>query len=262
MKPIIFSTPMVQAILNGKKTQTRRIIKPHNKVVAKQRKFKQGDGLWVHGYNDEHIAKKEAYGSIKDYSVSSLWMKIERYIEQYAPYKPGDTIWVRETWCYLYDLDGNDQIIESTGKVYYAADNPEFPYNEFLRDDGTKKDYPAWNPSIHMPRTAARLFLRVTDVQIERLQDISNEDIRSEGITINQYGIADMEKWLETTSTITEKSILSPDAPITENSGWWRVWFRQLWDGINGTRDNGVYASDKNPFVWVITFERIEQPLE
>lgn len=224
-KPIFFGTPMVQAILGDRKTQTRRVMKPQP--------FDVPENAYFDTYNH-------------DYSAFTLWTKDHRMClgcggsrADYAHWKPryllGDVLWVRETWCELYSLDGNDQPIEGTGKIYYAADNPEFPFSDFLRGDGTYKDYPAWRSSRYMPRKAARLFLRVTDVRAERVRDISDEDAKAEGVNV---GIGWAEKM--------------------EHSAAER--YAKLWDNINAKRKGGIYAWEHNPWVWVYTFERIEKP--
>jgi len=166
MKPIIFCTPMVQAILEGRKTQTRRVIKPQPDA-----------GLMPNKYA--------------------------------APYKPGDILWVRETW----KPDYHDE----DGYCYKADGDREMYPNNLLH----------WRPSIHMPRAAARIFLRVTDVRAERVQDISAEDAHSEGIACIHDEISECAA------------------------------FAALWDEINAKRDGGRYAWERNPWVWAYTFERI-----
>ena len=96
MKPVIFSGEMVKAILEGRKTQARVAIKPRDKEKAKLLRDKLC-GPWKPGYNDEHIVMHEANGRIKDYTVSLMWMDLDAYIRNYAPYKSGDILWVRET---------------------------------------------------------------------------------------------------------------------------------------------------------------------
>lgn len=215
-KPILFNTPMVQAILTGRKTQTRRIIKRKGYEAELQE-------LW-------RDSAKHEYENLWQIGRKIETMRPANSIGVFSPYGIGDILWVREMWCKLYDLDDNDQIIEGTGKYYYAADNPKFPYTHFVRDDGTHKDYPAWKPSIHMPREAARLFLRVTDVRAERLQDISGKDVFFEGINPQWYN-GEAKRW--------------------ENEQ--RIAYRKLWDSLYAKRGFGWSA---NPWVWVYTFER------
>ena len=182
-RPILFSAEMVRAILDGRKTQTRRAIKP------------------VPTFNGGG-ACHDADALQQDY-VEPYWVfpKICKYGA------PGDLLWVRETW-FDPQMDG--------GRVLYAADQPEVHPIHRRR------------PSIHMPRWASRITLRITDVRVERLQDISEDDARAEG-------------W---PGPITETGfpIASPLA-----------WFANVWTSINGAG-----ACEANPWVWVIEFERVK----
>ena len=163
MKPIVIPAPMIQAVLEGQKTEERRPVTPFNKRAAKCLGYKQGDGLWVHGYDDELIAKGDAYRAIKDYTVSPCWIDIDNYINKYAPCKPGDILFVRETWGINPD-DG--------GYIYRATDPGWDEYNTGL----------CWKPSTTMPREAARIFLWVKHVRVERLHDMNHPiDIKKEG---------------------------------------------------------------------------------
>lgn len=140
-KPIFFNTPMVKAILDGRKTVTRRVVKPHRKAIIENMWLDKEDGDVVVVYNDNyyHIGEK---GYIK------------------RPYIVGDILWVRETWC-------------KNGDVYfYKAGCPHLQGNMWVK----------WHPSIHMSREAARIFLEITDVRVERLQDITTDQVKAEGI--------------------------------------------------------------------------------
>ena len=187
MKPIIFSTPMVQAILAGRKTQTRRVLKPQPVIDA--------HGMWLW----------------KDFQWMDGGLGFPASgIEDYAPYKPGDILWVRETWSPV-------QVLPK--RYLYKAD---------AENGGEGDGLPIrWRPSIHMPREAARLFLRVKGVRVERLQNISAEDCEAEG-------------YFET-------------APVEPRP---RSWFSDVWDARNAKRG---YGWDSNPWTWVIDFERIEK---
>ena len=223
MKPIIFSTEMVKAILDGRKTQTRRVIKPQPLSGLHNGKYRY-DGIQdgVHALellDDGGNPTEKYYACVK------------------PPYVPGDVLWVRETWCYLYDLDGNDQIIEGTGKYYYAADKELPPYSFYLRDDGTHRDFPIWKPSIHMSKAAARIFLKVTDVSVERLQEISSRDCFREGIKVTVHNAL---------------------PPVIGNKFTLAHFdFAELWDSINAKHH---YSWKNNPWVWSIKFERTEKP--
>jgi len=176
MKPIIFSTPMVQAILDGKKTQTRRVIKDRHQWIA----------------TDETLALHCPYGQV------------------------GSGLWVRETWSgadWEDDLPPSDMSQEA-GLLNYKATPNE------LSDCFAGK----WRPSIFMPRWASRITLEITEVRVERVQDISPPDISAEGY--DPFGIP---------------------AGV--------FWFKDLWDSINAKRG---YGWDSNPFVWCISFRRVE----
>ena len=177
MKPILFNTEMVRAIQNGTKTVTRRVVKPQP-LFHTGRKYIFADGV---------IPKK--------------WVGCSNIIETYQ-YRPGDILYVRETWARGSMEGGAEQ-------YFYKA--------------GYSKSYPiSWRPSIHMPREAARIFLRVTDVRVERLQDIDDDGVVAEGLEIG--------------------------AP-----------FEELWDSTIKKADRALYGWDTNPWVWVIEFERISR---
>ena len=233
MKPILFNTEMVRAILDDRKTVTRRVLKPHNTRKAKRCEYLQGEGLWF----DDEINEFDKDTHIKDYSISSCWIGTEIYIQKYASYRPGDILYVRETWQYAYDLDGNEQPIEETGRYFYAADYDSGPFGFWVNPDGTHRENMPWRPSIHMPREAARIFLRVTDVRVERLQRICERGRRSahnEGF-INDISLAEG----------TGKS-------ATEH-------FYEFWDSTIKPKDRALYGWEANPWVWVIEFERISR---
>ncbi len=196
MKPMLFNTEMVRAILDGRKTVTRRPVK-----------FKPGQNPAWSGYIPDGAV---LYGSNNIPAAK-------------APYRPGDILWVRETWngdwCdhYIYKADGG-----SAKAAGYAAE-------------------PKWRPSIHMPKEAARLFLRVTGVRVERLKDITPEQIDAEGCKELAYSATTGE--------------LLPSSPS---------WFSIAWNSTLKPADLPLYGWDANPWVWVIEFERIsrEQALE
>jgi hypothetical protein len=144
-KPILFSTPMVQAILDGRKTQTRRIIKPLLGATGVKDVYRRPDGLFI----GTHLPVGQGVGITHPFA---------------SKYQIGDILWVRETWNY----SGG----EANGKYVFRATTL----------DGS--DY-LWKPSIFMPRAAARIFLEVTDVRAERLKSISWEDAIAEGCSIH-----------------------------------------------------------------------------
>ena len=212
MKPIIFSTPMVQAILDGRKTQTRRAIK----------------------YDFESVYSAASQQGIMD-KVCQYGELPSDAIEWYAKniakpkYQPGDILWVRETFCEV-PYEHNHVPIKggyiTIPKYAYKADS--------------ERDYTGiWKPSIHMPREAARIFLRVTNVRVERLQDITEEDAIAEGVG-DPYDYQSPEYY---------------DQPHMRGLEINKSAFAGLWDSLNEKRG---YGWRTNPWVWVIEFEREE----
>lgn len=206
MQPILFSTPMVQAILRDMypKTNTRRVMKPQPVM--------DDSGMWCW----------------KD----CQWMDgglgfPSSGIDDHAPYKPGDTMWVRETWQHV---DNGD---ENSGYVYKASENGQ-TWEE--NAEGWK-----WRPSIFMPKEAARIFLRVTEVRAERLQDITEYDAMREGF----------EAQLRFTK-VGSGNIYNGSTTAKEE-------FMKYWDKLNSTRNGGIYAAEKNPWVFAYTFHRISK---
>ena len=221
IKPILFNMKMVRAILDGRKSCTRRINKDANDYVVPDMDFYDSDKRTyaVHNYADkEHKIKLST-------------------VERTCPICPGDILYVRGTWCMYGKIDDFGHIIEGTDKYYYLADgaNPT-PYNCFLvhrNGHDEYKDTPVWHPSIHMPKESARIWLKVTDVRVERLQDITPEQIAREGIGVEHPYLNDNEK---------------------------RYVFSNLWDSTIKKSDLDRYGWDTNPYVWVISFERCEKP--
>ena len=216
MKPILFNTEMVRAILDGRKTVTRRILKFKHRTVG-----------WCPIPTDA-----------KYYGVVGNWHVFDRDCNLYhvkPPHKPGDILYVRETWQYAYDADGNENIDWESGRYLFAADNPA-PFNLWIMPDGTYRDSMPWRPSIHMPKEAARIFLRVKEVRVERLQDITVEQVAAEGVddTVSNDGAADLLK-----------------EPLAMFAG--------LWNSTIKPADIPTYGWDANPWVWVIEFERISK---
>ena len=163
-RPILFSAPMVRALLAGTKTQTRRAVKLKAWHTVEERDNGQH---WPWMYDGERNA---------DY-----WLP--------CPYgQPGDRLWVRETWM---DLQGTGvEHRDLAGKLQrysYAADTPPGSYG-----DETRKDFGLkWRPSIHMARIVSRITLEVTGVRVERLQDISEADAKAEGVSAKHTADAD-----------------------------------------------------------------------
>ena len=191
-------------------------MKPANPFKNKEG-YRQGNGLWIDGYSKND----EPNGHIKDYSVSSCWMTKRYYIEKYTPYHPGDILYVRETWCNLNTLS-------CPCYSYKASDNlPEWALG-------------GWKPSIHMPKEAARIWLKVADVRVERLQDMTLDDFLSEGVVIRPEAFNDPENaYMQA-----------------------RNEFIGIWNSTIKKPDYDHYGWDTNPWVWVIEFEHCDKPEE
>lgn len=211
IKPILFKTEMVRAILDGRKTCTRRILKG---AIP----FDEKAEYW------NVLKKGEWSGPIC----------VEYFMKQGSPYKPGDILYVRETWSLRFDGE----------KYFYKADKNTSREEKHLLD----YDDVRWHPSIHMPKEAARIWLKVADVRVERLQDITNDDALKEGAEgvrcdhagSGAYGCTDCMNtgWLE--------------PPIVE--------FMQIWDSTIKKSDIDRYGWNANPYVFVIEFERCDKP--
>jgi hypothetical protein len=206
-KPILFSTEMVRAILDGRKTQTRRLIKPQPILRDWQEEF-DAPKLFQQDFSTTilHCTLLDKRNCIVRTSIK-------------VPYQVGDTLWVRETWCAVADNDGEPEYL-------YRANYDDNQLQTFAELFGASY---TWRPSIHMPREAARLFLRVTDVRAERLQEMSEEDAIAEGF---------------------------PDLGVDADSPLER--YSALWDKLYVTRTTLCNAWQNNPWVWVYTFERAE----
>lgn len=203
MKPILFNIDMVCAILEGRKTVTRRVVKIPNTAIS----------MTVNSV------------CIKDGKAHFGWSWAEGIsgFDVAMPYRPGDILWVRESFCPLDD----DHVVDGIKYAYKADATPE---SERARKDFGYK----WCPSIHMPREAARIFLRVKKVRVERLQEITHEGIAKEGIV----------------------TIGSPGSQERVNPFFA---FRNLWNTTIKPSDRAFYGWDVNPWVWVIEFEKISK---
>lgn len=203
--PILFSTPMVRAIISGLKNQTRRVIKiqPTDEWMENTRQFSPN------GYMYDEKGKQLFWLSNPNQGKNE---------EIKCPYgKPGDILWVRETWQH-----------SEFGFLYRAEDD----YSKGFK----------WKPSIFMPKKACRTFLKIKNIRVERLQDITEQDAINEGIErVND------NEFLAYRSYVLPKERCLGVFPI--------VSFQTLWQKING-----VSSWVKNPWVWVIDFERIEKP--
>lgn len=216
-KGILFNAEMVNAIIEGRKTVTRRIIKDVN-------------GMDFIGCVSCSVPKgdegKAAFGKGSFEDIASAI--IDKYVK--PPYTPGDILYVRETWC-----DTSKDMLSSCD-----LDLGECKYIFKVDDNGKSQplvecEVKRWRPSIHMPKEAARIFLRVTNVRVERLQDITTEQTLKEGV-IQRFPNVNDE--------------YTPDVL--------RGGFIGLWNSTIKDSDYNNYSYKANPWVWVIEFERIE----
>lgn len=257
-KPILFNTDMVRAILEGRKSVTRRVIKlKYDNTHHEMRTDKYGTRL----IEIENEMPGVTSGKNED---GTTWTKLRGYIEPKAPYKRDNYLYIRETWSEWTD-----------GYVYKAWTEP-FPQPGRYPDE-----FMTWHPSIHMPKDAARIFLRVKDVRVERLQNIAKEQAINEGISRLYDDLPD-EEYCEWTNRV----------HIDKQKSDWG-WKNYLWHGLYGTCGTGnrmsdawefqgssyddpigsfsslwnstlplkqwdKYGWDANPWVWVIEFERVE----
>lgn len=205
MKPILFNTEMVRAILEGLKTVTRRVVKPQPPNAHDILDFDEEDNSF------DFLCGMIADNCFIDFAYTAK-----------APYRPGDILYVRETWCKTDCFGLQD------GYVYKANDNSILEQTGFI---------PKWRPSIHMPREAARIFLRVESVRVERLQNITDEQAKKEGA----------EGWLVASTRDWDKN---PDYILS---------FRYIWNHTVKKAYRDLYGWDANPWVWVIEFERISR---
>lgn len=241
IKPILFNTEMVQAILDGRKNCTRRMVKP------------QPDEKHTYplGFVTDSTEKKEVgcFGfGINEYGGSIKYANPQ--------YQPGDILYVRETWeCFeCWNCDGDERgncpkepkksVLDKTCGCYmYRATD------EISRDA-------KWKPSIHMPKEAARIWLKVTNVRVERLQEITEVQTEEEGFLftppcLHQTG----ENYCDIDGPCGNK-IKYCDMSAGELFG------KVLWDSTIKKSDIDIYGWDANPWVWVIEFERCEKPKE
>lgn len=226
-RPIIFSGPMIRAILDGTKSQSRRVIKPQPYKLEDQ-------PVWV-------------YPSPKSPYVRVSWFSEEhmrRGLLGYCPFSVGQRLWVRETWTAVDDDYQGSGDTCSNAEILYRADGRTLWRNipEARRPEWFAKLTPLiartsrlWRPSIFMPKFAARIWLEVVSVRAEQLQDITEDDIRAEGI------LPDMV-----------------DSGAVDPNGGWDIDvadyyhpFMALWDRLNAKRG---YGWDTNPWVFAVEF--------
>ena len=208
--PILFNTEMVRAILDGRKGCTRRIVKGY---IPKDAQF---------GYTaftpDGAISCRGLFETTGRPGYGEKFFKL--------PYQPVDILYVRETWGHPISLNSDKQYV-------FRADK--------IAESGFKNDSHIWHPSIHMPKEAARIWLKVTDVRVERLQEITEDGAKAEGAIDNRGFIHSPENEYNRIHTAREH-------------------FIEIWNSTIQKSDLDRYGWDANPWVWVIEFERCEKP--
>ncbi|PRP68470.1 hypothetical protein BUE93_22225 [Chromobacterium amazonense] len=223
-RPVLFSAPMVRALLAGTKTQTRRVMKEQPVV----------DGLFWRVYGAGWSRRLTSVPAVPGHSLATN-----------CPYgQTGDRLWVRETF----------------GRPWHHG-QPRFFYRASDDDSvGNHPDFDGWKPSIHMPRAASRILLQITDVRVERLQDISEADAEAEGCErldvereerdwklCPQCGGTRLHNGLGPNGGV----IFDLDCTACDT---YAKRYRHLWEAINGPG-----SWDANPWVWCISFKRVEE---
>lgn len=224
-RPILFSAPMVRAILDGRKTVTRRPVKGCQIPVEDASVAAGERHRWM------AIAQRDPRYGFGAFGATEA--ECTKELEEFAPCpygRAGERLWVRETWyCdhdelmrgpYLKPDDLDVSEARDDGTLVYAADGLA-PY---------EAEQPTWKPSIHMPRWASRILLEITAVRVERLQDISRADIRAEGLQCPPE--------------------LASDDVSPNYRDWYPAAWKELWNSTGGDWD-------ANPWVWVVEFKRV-----
>lgn len=211
MKPILFNTEMVRAILEGRKTVTRRVIKPNQLIGLLPDRC-------PNKLPEEFIKEKpllfKPYCDMSDKELISSIYK--------SPYEVGDVLYIRETW---------HKYIKRVGKAETCHLQEFYGYKASIANSEDAKE--KWKPSIHMPKAAARIFLRVTSVRAERLRDMTEVDAIKEGsVDDAEYGVG---------------------ATALQN-------FKTIWNSTIRPDQFKYYGWNTNPYVWVIEFERVDKP--
>lgn len=237
-KPVLFNTEMVRAIIDGRKKVTRR--------SPFQFEMKNGYNPNWSGYSLGEYCTGRIETGVCLYSrgAHGVWGVRSNVVK--PKYNVGDILYVRETWGnWNYDDPDCDACY-----YQYRADYPNgaktYEWGE-LDEFGEVIicDLPKWHPSIHMPKEATRIFLRVTNVRVERLQDITDEQVIKEGLSPFDDRCAD-ENWKPTYSD-----------PNSGGEPQLQQGFEILWDSTIKKSDLDRYGWNANPFVWVYEFERV-----
>lgn len=199
--PILFSGPMVRAILDGSKTQTRRVIRQGNPKTKRV--------YWAS--EEETVPQRGHYTGWVHECDAPLLLPLK------CPYSVGDRLWVRETFSACREGAAHPKCVD-------------------YRADGTASPDTRWKPSLFMPRALSRITLEATEVRVQRVNEISDQDVRAEGVPRSE--IDKWHKWLHPNDCAGHA-------------------FGQLWDSVNGKRPGCAWSD--NPWVWCVSFRRVER---
>lgn len=241
IKPILFNTEMVRAILEGKKTCTRRLVNPQPKSKLCYTFAGSDSGTWGYPNRTAHEIWGEEFklpNDITEEELSKRWN---------PPYHTDDILYVQETWqCWRAHR------YEATADIRFRAggDDVRLQFANGNTDSINRLDYDTfvhkwfshngeWKPSLFMPKEAARIWLKVTDVRVERLQDITEDGAKAEGANFKNGKNVGFEEKMNRTAI--ER-------------------FTEIWNSTIKKSDIDRYGWDANPWVWVIEFEQCEKP--
>lgn len=229
--PILFNTEMVRAILDGRKTCTRRIAKKVPKETYRIEEETQNENLMFQCIWGVYMPDVPGF--------------VDGYTNLSPPYQPGDILWVRETWCWCpcWDcgMDTEEGCCDKETDRIYHPDRREYGcYGYKASFQEYEEPFEKWHPSIHMPRKAARIWLKVRGVRAERLQDISEDEAKVEGAIENRGSIHSQDNECDSIHTA-------------------KAHFVKIWNQTIKERDLDRYGWEANPWVWVIEFERIDR---
>ena len=203
-RPILFSGPMVRALLDGRKTQTRRVVKVQPIKVEHHESFQRAGTVAMHFFGEmRHVACP--YGSV------------------------GGRLWVRESWA----------LVNAIGS---PAKHGDYPHTMLYRATCAVPGQYKWHPSIHMHRAASRITLEITDVRVQRLNDITFADCREEGCDASY------------SEQVTPCKVCDGNDPCDGRHVGEKWQFSRLWESINGPG-----SWEQNPWVWAITFNRVDE---
>ena len=238
-RPILFTAPMVRAILEGRKTVTRRLVKPQPKISDNM--FISRAGGWAEGLWSVYKMVKNIAGDFCPQWQSNMRLADSSpdkhlYRKSPSPYgKPGDQLWVREIFRFDGAYDNRPPSIVPEGVAVECEESPSAIYTKGNGHRSLSIDPGKWRPSIFMPRWASRINLKITNITVERLQCITEEDAKAEGVKL--------------------------DCPVgyipAYQASPYVYCFAQLWDSINGKK--APWSSDN--WVWRVEYEMLEKAL-